>query len=89
MTTTLADGTTRNPHSNIVTPPLLGISLGGGLKILGGNGDPNAASSDNINGHLGACTVGSLFLRTDGASASTVLYVKSALPNTWSAVTIP
>lgn len=89
MTTTLADGTTRQAHSNVVVPPLAGFSLGtNGCKILSGAGDPNAAGTDNSVGHLGQCSVGSLFLRTDAPTASTCLYVKTSL-TAWSAVSVP
>ena len=70
----------------VIGPPLSGLDLGfavaGGtrVKILAGTGDPNSAATDNASGDIASA----LFLRTDG-STSTSLYVKTALPNTWTA----
>jgi hypothetical protein len=78
----------------IATPPLCGIQLGlgidgiGQLKILGGAGDPNDAATDSTAGDLASAAVGSLFLRMDG-STSTSLYVKTTFTQggigTWTA----
>jgi hypothetical protein len=73
-----------------ITPPLGGIQLALGLnatgqvKILTGAGDPNAASTDSSAGDIANAATGSLFLRMDG-STSTTLYVKTGLPNVWTA----
>jgi hypothetical protein len=73
----------------VITPPLAGHMLainpnGGQVKILTGSGDPNAAATDSSAGDIASAAVGSLFLRMDG-STSTTLYVKTATPNTWTA----
>lgn len=79
----------------VITPPLGGIQLcrnlstGGPIKILAGQGDPNLAASDSSAGDLAGSAIGSLFLRMDGASTTSVLYVKtgattvSAPTGTW------
>jgi hypothetical protein len=62
-----------------------GFQLAPGIFILGGPGDPNAiADGADVNSGCVAASPGSLFLRTDGGAATT-LYVKTALPNTWTA----
>jgi hypothetical protein len=74
---------------SVIAPPLSGIDLGFAVagntrvKILVAVGDPNVIT-DNASGDVASAAVGSLFLRTDG-STSTSLYVKTALPNTWTA----
>ena len=74
----------------VIVPPLSGIDLGFAaasntrVKVVVGTGDPNVAATDNANGDLAACGIGSLYLRNDG-STSTSLYVKTALPSTWTA----
>jgi hypothetical protein len=73
-----------------IEPPLAGIDLGLAaasntrVKLMVGTGDPNVAATDNVTGDLASCAVGSLYLRNDG-STSTSLYVKTALPSTWTA----
>jgi hypothetical protein len=68
------------------TPGVGGIQLGlgaggvGQLVILTGPGDPNLSSDATV---VPAAN-GSLYLRVDG-STSTTLYVKTALPNVWTA----
>jgi len=61
---------------------MLGLGPGGVGQVvhLFGVGDPNANTDPSV---LSAC-VGSLWSRLDG-STSTSLYVKTALPNTWTA----
>ena len=67
----------------VIAPPLAGFTMGSiGVKILAGSGDPNIAATDNSASDLSSSGIGSLFLRIDG-STSTTLYVKTALPNTW------
>jgi hypothetical protein len=74
----------------VITPPIAGIMLGigpdgvGQIKILTGVGDPNNSETDSSAGDVATAAIGSLFLRMDG-STSTSLYVKTALPNTWTA----
>ena len=76
---------------SVGTPPITGlqVALGangsGQMLILTGAGDPNAIS-DLVGSRPGvnSAAVGSLFLRQDG-STSTSLYVKTAMPNTWTA----
>jgi hypothetical protein len=69
---------TGNPSANIG-----GLSLGAGvsgpLVHLWGYGDPNA----NTDASITSAALGSLYSRLDGVSATTFLYVKTALPNTW------
>ena len=75
-------------------PPLAGINLainpsGGATKIFTGVGDPNQSATDSSAGDLAGAGIGSLFLRMDGPSSTTCLYVKtaasspSALTGTW------
>jgi hypothetical protein len=68
-----------NPSAGI-GGQMLGLGPGGvgQLVHLFGSGDPNSATDPSV---LTAC-VGSLWSRLDG-STSTSLYVKTALPNTW------
>lgn len=58
----------------------LGANAVGQLVHLWGVNDPNTLTDNSI---ISAAT-GSLFSRLDG-STSTSLYVKTALPNTWTA----
>ncbi len=67
----------------VIAPPLGGLTMGP-IGIFFGTGDPNDAATDNKPGDLAAAGVGSLYLRRDG-STSTTLYVKTALPSTWTA----
>ena len=79
------------------TPPLAAINLGainpsgGATKILTGTGDPNLSTTDSSAGDLAGAGIGSIYLRMDGPSTSTCLYVKtgasspSALTGTWTA----
>jgi hypothetical protein len=57
----------------------------GQITILTGVGDPNLANdaADSTAG-VNSAGIGSLYLRQDG-STTTTLYVKTALPNTWTA----
>lgn len=72
-------------------PPLGGIQLaqnlstGTQVKVLTGNGDPNLAATDSSASDLANASTGSIFLRMDGAT-STSLYVKTGV-NTASATT--
>jgi hypothetical protein len=61
----------------------LGLGLGGvgQLVHLFAVGDPNVLTDASI---LSAA-VGSLFSRLDGPDSTHVLYVKTSLPNTWTA----
>ena len=69
----------------IIRPPLAGHDLGFAasnntrVKILVGTGDPNQAATDSSGGDLASAGIGSLYLRNDGASTTTCLYVKTAL----------
>jgi hypothetical protein len=68
--------------AQIITPPLAGHDLGfasGGtrVRILVGTGDPNQSSTDSSAGDLASAGIGSLYLRSDGSSATTCLYVKT------------
>jgi len=63
-----------------------GIALGKGILVLSGPGDPNNFNdAADFNPGVNSCGVGSLFLRTDGPDATHCFYVKTALPNTWTA----
>lgn len=67
-----------------VTPPLSGIDLGFAsgstrVKLLVGTGDPNLAATDSSVGDLLNAGIGSLYLRNDGFTTSTCLYVKTGL----------
>jgi hypothetical protein len=78
-----------------IVPPLSGLDLGFAaasntrVKLMVGTGDPNASATDNVNGDLASCAVGSLFLRNDGPDATHCLYVKTAVivdsTGTWTA----
>jgi len=69
-----------------------GHMLGQGLNGVGqlchlfGPGDPNtiADGNDSNPGVVSAC-VGSLYSRLDAPSNVTALYVKTSLPNVWTA----
>lgn len=62
-----------------------GIQLGLGLNGVGqlvhlfGSGDPNA----NTDPSVASAAVGSLWSRLDAPDSTHALYVKTALPNTW------
>jgi len=56
----------------------LATGLAGPLVHLWASGDPNTLTDNSVI----SAAVGSLFSRLDG-STSTSLYVKSAMPNTW------
>ena len=53
----------------------------GQVVILFGSGDPNSVTDASLNG----AAVGSLWSRLDGPDSTRCLYVKTALPNTWTA----
>lgn len=76
--------------SQIVGNPSAGIGglmLGLGLNGVGqvvylfAAGDPNA----NTDPSVASAAVGSLYSRLDGPDSTHCLYVKTALPNTWTA----
>jgi hypothetical protein len=64
-----------------MSQPIPGILLGSDVYILRGTYDPNVAASLPASSLISTIALGSLFLRTDTG----VLYVKSGLPNTWTA----
>ena len=73
-----------NPNRN-TTGHFLATASAGPILILTGIGDPNTiADGNDVNAGVVSAVTGSLFLRQDG-STSTSLYVKTALPNTWTA----
>lgn len=64
---------------------MLGLGPGGVGQVLHlfGTGDPNLISdSSDVNPGVNSAAIGSLYSRLDG-STTTSLYVKTALPNTW------
>jgi hypothetical protein len=72
------------------TPPITGHQIAEGpnrvgqISILTGAGDPNTISDfDGSRPGVVSAAVGSLFLRQDAPDATHALYVKTAMPNTW------
>jgi hypothetical protein len=59
----------------------------GQVCILFGNGDPALFTrvAGDINPNCDGAAVGSLYLRLDAPDSTHALYVKTALPNTWTA----
>jgi len=63
--------------SNSIDPEFNGgVKLGGAVAVTQGSGAPSHAAAK-----------GSLYLRTDGSSTSTRLYVCSVATGTWVAIT--
>jgi hypothetical protein len=71
-----------NPSAGI-SGHMLGLGLNGvgQLVHLAGSGDPNA----NTDPSVASAAVGSLWSRLDGATSTSCLYVKTAMPNVWTA----
>lgn len=59
----------------------LGLGIGGVGQVvhLFGCGDPNSVTDPSV----ASAAVGSLWSRLDGPDSTHCLYVKTALPNTW------
>lgn len=62
--------------SNGLNPAFQSIGLGAGLTIKVGSGAPTVAA-----------VKGSLYIRTDGSSSSTRLYINTDSSTTWTPVT--
>jgi hypothetical protein len=62
----------------ILTPPLSGILLGRGIKVITGLGDPNNATTDSSVGDLKHAAIGSLYLRADPTGVNDAIYVKTS-----------
>jgi hypothetical protein len=62
---------------------MLGLGLNGVGQVvhLFGSGDPNTVTDASVTN----AAVGSLWSRLDAPSAVTALYVKTAMPNVWTA----
>lgn len=59
----------------------LGANGQGQLVHLLGTGDPNSLTDASIT----SAAIGSLYSRLDGPDSTHCLYVKTGLPNTWTA----
>jgi hypothetical protein len=68
-----------------MSQPVPGILLGQDVYILRGAYDPNVAANLPASSIVSTIALSSLFLRTDTGA----VYVKTAQPNTWTAITIP
>jgi hypothetical protein len=68
-----------------MSQPVPGLLLGNDVYILRGAYDPNVVPNLPASSTVSTVALASLFLRTDTGA----VYVKTAQPNTWTAITVP
>ena len=61
----------------VIADPTKGVTLGTGVQILSGTGDPDGVVT---------AAQGTVFFRTDGTTASEVIYVNTDSTTSWSAM---